>query len=310
MTYKKDLYTYELPEHLIGNAPKDKRDESRLFVYNTQTDEVVFDTFKNVAQYLPSRALMVFNETKVVPARVYLYKETGGKVEVLFLMNLWNDGEGLIDAIVDRKIDVGHNLYSHDKLYTFHIVEQRENVFVLSLNFDVAAFRRFLNDYGETPLPYYIKGVTMREDAIRDRYQTVFGTKPFSIAAPTASLHFTEDVFRSIATKGVEKINVNLHVGLGTFKPVTEENIKSNSLHVERYSVSKEAGKKIRYAQENHVPIIAVGTTSVRTLESYACTGYKDSDVEGETSIFIRPPYQFAAVDHMITNFHLPYDAC
>lgn len=301
-----ELYSYNLPERLIGNAPKEKRDESRLFVFNTKTSEIHFDLFKNIAKYLPEKSLLVLNETKVVPARVYLHKETGGKVEVLFLMNLFKDGDEFIPAIVDRKIEVGQILYSHDDAFTFRIEKQDENIFIFKPLFDITTFRSFLDVYGETPLPHYIKGIQMTEEKVRARYQTIFGKKAFSIAAPTASLHFTEEVFKSLENKNIEKVGVSLHVGLGTFKPLTEENFATNTLHLEKYEVAENAAKKIKDAKEKGTPVIAVGTTSVRTLESYTKDHVIGDVAEDTTTIFIHPPYDFKVVDHLVTNFHLP----
>lgn len=295
-----ELYSYHLPEHLIGNAPKEKRDESRLFIFNTKTGEVTFDLFKNIDMHLPTKSLLVLNETKVVPARAYLYKKTGGKVEVLFLMNLWHESDKVIKGIVDRKIEVGDELtFGSEKL---RVVQQDENIFYFEMGCDADVFRQLLTDHGETPVPHYIKGVTLDEDDLRARYQTVFAKEAYSIAAPTASLHFTDDVFSKLALREVDRTTLTLHVGLGTFKPLTRENFETNSLHTERYVIGEESLEKIVKAKQSAVPLVAVGTTTVRTLESYAVTNMR----EGETNIFIHPPYDFKMVDHMITNFHLP----
>ncbi len=295
-----DLYSYYLPEHLIGNAPKEKRDESRLFVFNTMTGEVTFDLFKNIGTYLPNSSLLVLNETKVVPARVLLYKKTGGKVEVLFLMNLWQENEKIVKGIVDRKVEVGDMLTFGDE--TMKVSQQDENIFYFQMSCDANKFRELLTEHGKTPVPHYIKGVTLHEEALRERYQTVFAKEAYSVAAPTASLHFTEEVFLKLASCGVDRTTLTLHVGLGTFKPLTKENFETNSLHGERYVIGEKSLQKINDAKESRRSIIAVGTTTVRTLESYAVTKKR----EGETNIFIHPPYDFRMVDHMITNFHLP----
>lgn len=295
-----ELYSYHLPEHLIGNAPKEKRDESRLFVFNTKTGEIIFDLFKNIDTYLPTSSLLVLNETKVVPARAYLYKKTGGKVEVLFLMNLWHESEKIIKGIVDRKIEVGDELsFGEEKM---RVVRQEENIFYFEMNCSAEKFRQLLSEHGETPVPHYIKGVAMDEEALRTRYQTIFAKEAYSIAAPTASLHFTDEVFTKLTSREVDTTTLTLHVGLGTFKPLTKENFESNTLHNERYVIGETSLLKITKAKERAVPIIAVGTTTVRTLESYAVT----KEREGETNIFIHPPHNFKMTDHMITNFHLP----
>lgn len=294
------LYSFTLPEELIGRDPKDKRDESRLFVFNTQTGEIIFDQFKHISNYLPQNALLVLNETKVAPARITLFKKTGGKVELLFLLNLWKDGELIIPAIVDRKIDKGDTLSVEN--FSFEVVDQEENIFYFKMLFDVNLFRGVLDTHGTTPIPHYIQGVSLQEDALRTRYQTIFAKEAYSVAAPTASLHFTEHVFRDLEHKGIQKKAVTLHVGLGTFKPITKENMETKSLHKERYSISSDVEASLSHAKETKQPIIAVGTTVVRTLESFAATKKR----EGETTIFIHPPHTFTYVDHVITNFHLP----
>ncbi len=298
----KDLYSYDLPECLVGNSPKTKRDESRLFVFDTETGQITFDSFKNIDRYLPAQSLLVINETKVVPARMHLYKKTGGKVEALLLMNLWKEGDTIVAAIVDRKIEVGDTLSTKDGQYSFSITKQDENIFYFQVNFDVSKLRECLNLYGETPVPHYIKGISLSEQELRTRYQTIFAKDAYSIAAPTASLHFTDEVFKKLEQKGVQKTTINLHVGLGTFKPLTEENFTSNRLHLERYEVSVGTQRLLQDAKGKRTSVIAVGTTTVRALESFAAT-HKNF---GETDIFIHPPYNFALVDHMITNFHLP----
>ncbi len=298
--FNKELYDYELPESLIGVKPKVKRDESRLFVFNTRTGEIVFDLFKNIDKYLPNNSLLVLNETKVVPARAYLYKKTGGKVEVLFLFNLWNESEKIIKGIVDRKVEVGDVLaFGDEKLC---VAQQEENIFYFEMECTASKFRQLVSLHGETPVPHYIKGVSLDEDALRARYQTIFANDAYSIAAPTAALHFTDTVFDKLASRGIDTTTLTLHVGLGTFKPLTKENFETNSLHSERYFINEETVRKIVDAKKSAKPVIAVGTTTVRTLESYAET--KKS--EGETNIFIHPPFDFRVVDHLITNFHLP----
>lgn len=300
MSDSAELYSYNLPEHLIGNAPKDKRDESRLFVFDTKNGSITFDYFKNIGEYLPDKGLLILNETKVVPARALLYKKTGGKVEVLFLINLWKEGENIVPGIVDRKIEAGDELSFGDR--KMKVKSQEENIFYFEMCFPPEMFRSLLDRHGETPVPHYIKGVTLPENELRARYQTVFAKEAYSVAAPTASLHFTENVFEKLKSKEMEVRTVNLHVGLGTFKPLTEENFTTNSLHTERYSISDETKRAVEEAKATNRPIIAVGTTTVRTLESFAQHGQSS----GETSIFIHPPYDFTLVDHMITNFHLP----
>lgn len=285
----KELYGYDLPEELIGTTPAHKRDESRLFVFDTKTGKISFDLFKNVSKYLPENSLMVLNETRVVPARIQLQKESGGKVEVLFLVNEWDGGE-VVGGMIDRKVEVGDILKIDN--YEFEALDQNENFFDFKIKFSTKELVPLLEKYGSMPIPKYIKGTGLNEEELRTRYQTIFAADSHSVAAPTASLHFTDEVFASVKKKGIEIKKITLDIGLGTFKPITEENVKNDSLHTERFhipeGISKDRG------------IIAVGTTTVRALESYAL-GKKDS-----TNIFIHPPFEFKMVDHLITNFHLP----
>ncbi len=304
------LYNYHIPSNLIGVKPEEKRDRSKLFVYNTKTNQISFDIFSNIHKYLPKDSLMIVNETKVIPARIILHKSNGNKVEVLFLLDTWDRGE-FINIMPDRKIVVGDQLNLNSKFY-FDVIDQDKNIFKLKLKFRGDLLKGLLEEFGTVPIPKYIKGIDMDSNKLKSRYQSVFAKTDFSIAAPTASLHFTNEVFEKVKENNIKIDKISLNIGLGTFKPVTEENIKTNRLHEEGFFISKETIKDIVEYKKNNKNIIAVGTTSVRTLESFANSlnldfpNKKMFDYESKTNIFIKPPFKFNLVDTLITNFHLP----
>ena len=296
-------YNYNLPRELIAHTPAEPRDSSRLLVYSTKTDEIVIDTFSHISRYIPAQSVLVLNDTKVVPARLELMKLTGGAVRVLFLINEW-DRKGPIKGLPDRKLSVGDLLYFNHKAVLEVIIQHNEE-FIFKLHVSAEEFEKMCTLHGKTPLPPYIR-TTLNETEAREKYQTVFASNPSSVAAPTASLHFTDQVFRSLAAKGVERVNVTLHVGRGTFAPVTPEQIESKSLHTEPIQVSMESAQKIFSAKQAGRLIITSGTTATRTLEASADKLLKGEGYMGDTSLMIAPPYQFKIVDAMITNFHLP----
>lgn len=299
----KELYGYELDQRLIASAPRADRDGSRLFVFDTKTGDVRFDVFRNIGAYLPPKSLLVMNETKVVPARVALRKKTGRRVEALFLMNLWKEGSPTVEAMVSRKVRVGDELcLEKDPSFAFKAVSQKEYVFGFETLFSPERLLPMLYAHGETPVPKYIPEGGLTEDALRDRYQTVFAKEAGSVAAPTASLHFTKEVMDSLKAQGHAIEAVTLDIGLGTFASITEENVRKNALHVERYRIGEKAAAAIASARKEGRKVVAVGTTSARALEAYAKTGVR----AGETDIFIRPPHEFKSIDCLITNFHVP----
>jgi S-adenosylmethionine:tRNA ribosyltransferase-isomerase len=297
-------YHFNLPPDLIATIPASPRDSARLFVYNTQTDEVIFDVFANLDDHLPEQSLMVLNDTKVVPARLLLKKASGGKVEILLLVNEPAEA-GLVKGLSDRKIKAGDQLYFDETEY-LEVVRQDEKIFFFRPSFSLDRLPEFLDKFGTTPIPKYIKGLTLREAALRERYQTVFAKNPFSIAAPTASLHFTDRVFDKLADKQIDRAFVTLQVGLGTFAPVTDENMARGKLHREWCRVDEGNAKKIHEAKAAGRKIIAVGTTATRTLESMPELVHSGAAMEKSTDLFIRPPYEFRLADILITNFHLP----
>lgn len=310
-----DDYDYDLPEDLIAKDPANPRESAKLFVYNTTTDEISFDIFANIGKYLPEKTMLVFNNTRVIPARLWLKKETGGKIEVLLMMNEYKRGDEYIKGVVDRKAEVGSKLYfqSGDYLDVHH---QEEQYFFFKSSVSVDDLWKLLDVEGVTPIPPYIKGSSLNEKSLREEYQSVLAKVPASVAAPTASLHFSESLLSDLQDNGIEREEVTLHVGAGTFAPINEENFNSKKLFTEYYSIDKDSANRINLAKEQGATVIPVGTTALRTLESagvinyvdeHGKTHYKVEAVSGKpTNIFVFPPYNFKIADALITNFHVP----
>ncbi len=297
------MFDYKLPKELIANTPAEPRDSARLFVYSTKTDEIVLDTFANLARYIPAESVVVLNDTKVVPARLTLSKLTGGEVAVLFLMNEW-DGGPMIKGLPNKNINVNEGLFliGHPILEPVsHINEE----FTFKLLVPPAEFKDLFDKYGRTPLPPYIHS-DMAENELRERYQSTFAARPASVAAPTAALHFTDRVFRSLELKGIATTKVTLHVGRGTFSPVTPQMEKDFKLHSEPIHVSKESSELLCAAKSSGKKVVVCGTTALRLVESAAPWILAGQQFDGETSLFIRAPYEFKVADAFITNFHLP----
>jgi S-adenosylmethionine:tRNA ribosyltransferase-isomerase len=305
---KLEDYNYHLPQELIANSPASPRDSARLFVYNTATDEIAFDTFAHIDRYLPTPSLLVFNNTKVVPARLWLTKETGGKIEVLLMMNEYRPNDALIRGVVDRKILAGAVL-SFKSGATLTAVKQEGQFFFFKPDVAMPVFWDLLMKEGVTPIPPYIKGATLSETVLREKYQSILAKHPASIAAPTASLHFTNRLLNKLEQKGVRRTEITLHVGAGTFAPIGEENFRTKKLFTEYIEVTTQSADTINHAKTSGIPIIPVGTTAMRTLESVArhkCQGLALTSWSGATNIFIYPPYKFNIADALITNFHVP----
>lgn len=289
-------FDYDLPEVLIAKYPLAERSASRLLVVDHGV--ISHHQFRELPDLLQPTDLLVFNNTKVVPARLFAEKLTGGRVEIL-MERMISPTEILAHCRASH-LKPGHMLIINDQV-KFEVMGH-ERLYHLKLISEHALMDVF-NQYGHMPLPPYMK----REDELadKDRYQTVYAAPPGSVAAPTAGLHFDTAVFEKLAAKGIEHVFVTLHVGAGTFQPVKAENITEHQMHSEVYEVSDDAAKKINVAKAAGRRIIAVGTTSVRTLESVA----RNHEVQpgiGSTEIFIYPGYEFKIVDGMVTNFHLP----
>lgn len=303
-----DDYNYHLPKELIANMPASPRDSSRLFVYDTKTGEIAFDTFRNIGKHLPHPSLLVFNNTKVVPARLWLKKESGGKIEVLLMMNEYRADSEFVKGIVDRKVLPGAKLYFQSGGY-LEVATQEEQFFFFRPSVTISALFELLTKEGITPIPPYIKNASLPEQALREKYQSVLAKYPASVAAPTASLHFTEELLLSLEKERVTRTEVTLHVGAGTFAPLNEENFKNKKLFTEYIDITEESAEALNHAKKSGVPIIPVGTTAMRTIESVVIKKYPSFEVAActkPTNIFIYPPYEFKVADSLITNFHVP----
>lgn len=297
---KKSDFYYDLPQELIAQTPVEPRDSSRLLVYERATDKVTHTIFHNVKDFLRAGDVLVINNTKVLPARMYAHTEHGGKVEVLLLRRIsalrW---EVLVKP--GKKCRPGTRLTIDDglSLTVNSVTDSGERIVDFQCD---GVFEEALSRVGTMPLPPYI------HEKLKDknRYQTVYAKTDGSAAAPTAGLHFTPELLSEIKAMGVQVAEVLLHVGLGTFRPVKEDAITDHKMHSEYYEVGEEAAEIISRAKREGRRVIAVGTTSVRTLESAAEEDGTVTPCRGNTSIFIYPPYKFRCVDALITNFHLP----
>lgn len=299
---KKSDFTYDLPEELIAQTPLEQRDSSRLMVLDKNTGQVEHRHFYQIGEYLNSGDCLVINDTRVIPARLYGQKTgTGGAAEVLLLKDL---GQGAWECIVypGRRLKAGAQLTFGDGRLTAtvrQVLESGNRIIDFSYQ---GIFLEILNQLGEMPLPHYIK----EKLADPDRYQTVYCREPGSAAAPTAGLHFTPELMEQLKNQGILFAPVTLHVGLGTFRPVKEEEITDHVMHSEQYFVTPETAEIINRARRQGGRIIAVGTTSCRTLETVADENRVIHPGQGSTDIFIYPGYTFKGIDALITNFHLP----
>jgi S-adenosylmethionine:tRNA ribosyltransferase-isomerase len=300
---KVDLFDFHLPEELIAQTPLPNREASRLMVLNKQTGETKHETFRAILSYLKEGDCLVLNDTRVLPARLYGEKEdTGAKVEVLLLKQMeGNRWETLVKPA--KRIKVGTTVSFGDgrlKATCVDTLEHGGRIFEFAYE---GVFYEVLDSLGEMPLPPYIK--EQLDD--RDRYQTVFARERGSAAAPTAGLHFTEQLLDDIRAKGVHIAFITLHVGLGTFRPVSVENVEEHDMHAEFYQMTEGTARLLNEVKQNGGRIIAVGTTTTRTLETIASKHNGTFVAEsGWTNIFIYPGYEFKAIDGMVTNFHLP----
>lgn len=295
-------FNYELPEELIAQVPIKDRSASRLMVLHKDTQTIEHKVFKDIIDYLQPGDCLVRNNTKVIPARLYgIKEETGANVEFLLLNRIEGD---IWEVMVrpGRRLQEGARVTFGDGILKAEILEKmaggsRKVRFKYN-----GIFNEILDQIGLMPLPPYIHE-TLKD---KDRYQTVYAKYEGSAAAPTAGLHFTDELLEQIQEKGIEIANVTLHVGIGTFRPVKEENIEDHDMHTEHYYIKKEDADKINKAKSNGNRVIAVGTTSCRVLESVADESGQVKEIEGDTNIFIYPGYKFKCIDALITNFHLP----
>lgn len=290
-------FNYTLPLELIADHPTSPRDSSRLMLVNRSTRSISHHLFSDLPTLLPKESTLIFNETKVIPARLYGVGEKGKKHEIFLTRKLSNDS---YEAMITPGINIGSSISLSDHIKCI-VTSQLEKVFTINFTCDQETLNKYIEQFGHTPLPHYI-GSKMSEVQLRESYQTVYASHAGSVAAPTAGLHFTKELIEILIANGITIEKILLHVSLGTFAPINEKNILSKSLHPEIYQVGEIVSQKILKSKKSQLPIIAVGTTTARTLETVA----KTHILEGETSIFIYPPYKFELVDGLITNFHLP----
>jgi S-adenosylmethionine:tRNA ribosyltransferase-isomerase len=307
-----DQYDFNLPKELLRSEGVEPRDSARLFVYDTKTNTVHHDIFRNLGRYLPKEATLVFNKTRVLPARMWMQKNTGparnniqrvlggGRIEVFVLVNEWQGNKSRIPVKVDRKIAVGEILSVQGRVL-FVVEEQTEDIFWVRLLEPQQSLEQILYQYGSTPIPPYLKENNQTEADLRDRYQTVFAESGASVAAPTASLHFTKELICDLQKNDVKIACLSLEVGLGTFAPLSQENFSNNTLHTEYVTVDQKILEVLK--QEN--PLIPVGTTALRAIESIAMKGIQKPGTFA-TNIFITPGYQFTYPAGLVTNFHTP----
>ena len=293
-------YDYHLPESQIAQTPLEKRDESKLLVFDRKTKQITQSQFKNITQYLRKGDVLVINNTRVLPARLIAHKETGAEIEILLLKRLnLTEWEALLKPA--KRVAIGQKLVINNELSCELTEILTDGKRKLKFNY-LGVFEEIINRVGSMPLPHYI------HEKLKDkeRYQTVYNKVEGSAAAPTAGLHFTNELLQKIKDMGVEIVELTLDVGLGTFRPCKEDDITKHIMHSEHYHLSAEAAEIINKAKIENRRVIAVGTTSVRTLEAVAQKGVPLTADDDQTNIFIYPPYKFKIVDALITNFHLP----
>lgn len=298
---KTEDFNFDLPEELIAQTPLEKRDESKLLVLDHQTGKIEHKKFSDVIDYLEEGDALVLNDTKVIPARLYGVKEeTMAVIEILMLKETGaNTWECLVKPA--KRIKVGSIINFSDKLKAECIEVKEEGIRVFKLIYSGILYE-ILDELGEMPLPPYIH--EKLQD--KDRYQTVYAKNIGSAAAPTAGLHFTQELLDRIKSKKINIVYITLHVGLGTFRPVNVEDINNHKMHSEFYVMTKEAATTLNEVKKSNHKIISVGTTSTRTLETIMNLYGTFKECSGWTDIFIYPGYKFKAIDNLITNFHLP----
>ena len=310
MGMKLSNFGFDLPENLLADRPAENRDEARLMVLNRKEQTIEHKQFKDLIDYFEPDDVLVLNNTKVFPARLYGNKEkTGARIEVFLLREL-NPETRLWDVLVDpaRKIRIGNKLYfGDDESLVAEVIDNttsRGRTLRFLYDGSYEEFRKKLKDLGETPLPKYIKREVEPDDA--ERYQTIFAKEEGAVAAPTAGLHFSKHLLKRLEIKGINFAEVTLHVGLGTFNPVEVEDLSKHKMESEQMNIEEEAASKINNALVKQQRVCAVGTTVMRSLESSVSTKNMVIPFDGWTNIFIFPPHEFKIATSMITNFHLP----
>lgn len=300
-------FDYELPEELIAQTPSEKRDECKMMVLDKATQKIENKHFYDIVDYLDENCILVLNNTKVIPARLFGHKETGALIEIFLLKD---KGNKLWEALIkpSKRVKIGSIVKISDELSVKALENQGEGKWLVELIYDGILYE-ILDRVGNIPLPPYIER-KMTDDERKsldyERYQTVYAKNEGSVAAPTAGLHFTQEILNKLAQKGVEIAYVNLTVGLGTFRPVKCDNVLEHKMDSEEFEISKETADKINLAKSQGKKLVAVGTTTVRTLETAYQQFGKIKECKSASQLFIYPPYEFKVVDNLITNFHLP----
>ncbi|MCL5666956.1 MAG: tRNA preQ1(34) S-adenosylmethionine ribosyltransferase-isomerase QueA [Patescibacteria group bacterium] len=295
-------YDYQLPESFIAQQPAAPRDHAKLLVFRKFAKNEAFNKFYNLPNYLPANSVLVFNHTRVLPARFSVLKNTGGSAEILFV----EKNKKFLKTLCNKKLPANQTVrLLQNPNYKFLVAGKQNRHYLLKPLFAMEKWLPVLNKFGKMPLPPYIKHSSLNEKQKRDKYQTVFARSGKSIAAPTASLHFTKRLMQNLKQKGIAVKFVRLDVGLGTFAPLQEGQVRQGRLHREFYSIDPVTAAYLNKAKETGRPIIAVGTTVTRTLESAVRAG-RLSKLSGETSLFIQEGYEFQFVRGLITNFHVP----
>lgn len=307
---KLSQFKFDLPLNLIAQHPTKAREDSRLMVVHKDTGEIEHRTFRDITEYFDDKDVMVVNNTKVFPARLYGRKEkTGAKIEVFLLREL-NKTNKLWDVIVDpaRKIRVGNKLYfgDNDELVAEVIdnTTSRGRTIRFLFDGDEQDFKNILDQLGETPLPKYIKRKPDEQD--KERYQTVYAKYEGAVAAPTAGLHFSRELIMRLEIEGVKFAEVTLHTGLGTFRPIEVEDLSKHKMDAEYFRVDDYATKIVNKAKQENRRICSIGTTTMRALESAITANGMLKEEEGWTNVFIHPPHEFSIANCLVTNFHLP----
>ena len=300
-------FDYELPEELIAQTPSEKRDECKMMVLDKATQKIENKHFYDIVDYLDENCILVLNNTKVIPARLFGHKETGALIEIFLLKD---KGNKLWEALIkpSKRVKIGSIVKISDELSVKALENQGEGKWLVELIYDGILYE-ILDRVGNIPLPPYIER-KMTDDERKsldyERYQTVYAKNEGSVAAPTAGLHFTQEILKKLAQKGVEIAYVNLTVGLGTFRPVKCDNVLEHKMDSEEFEISKETADKINLAKSQGKKLVAVGTTTVRTLETAYQQFGEIKECKSASQLFIYPPYEFKVVDNLITNFHLP----
>ena len=298
---KTNDFDYFLPENLIAQSPLENRSSSKLLVLDKITGEIIHEKFFNIINYLNKGDVLVLNNTKVIPSRIYAIKEdTKASIEILLLKEIDKDVYECL-ARKQKRLKIGTKLIFSDELTGTVIELKEEGITHIKFDYD-GVFLEIISKIGAMPLPPYIH----EKLKDKDRYNTVYSKINGSAAAPTAGLHFTNELLKEIEEKGIEILYVTLHVGLGTFRPVNVEDVTKHVMHSEEYEITEEVAYKLNKAKDEKRRIVCVGTTSVRTLESNISKYGEFTKTKEETSIFIYPGYKYKAVDALITNFHLP----